>query len=151
MTKDFEYKEVVLEFTEIEGHKSRENMARIILDLLCELDIESKLISITSDTTSNNKTLVEEVETGLHDQFEEEPTLGTLCFYRQSSYIWCIAYVLNQIVKKILKTLNRGDQQLAEAALELVSSYQYLNTADSALARLQVLAIWISQTPKRKS
>jgi len=87
LTKDFEYKEVVLEFTEIEGHKSRENMARIILDLLCELDIESKLISITSDTTSNNKTLVEEVETGLHDQFEEEPTLGTLCFYRQSSYI----------------------------------------------------------------
>lgn len=57
LTEDFEYKEVVLEFTEIEGHKSGENMAKIVLDLLRELDIESKLISITGDNASNNETL----------------------------------------------------------------------------------------------
>jgi len=34
LTKDFIYKERVLEFIEIEGLKSGENMAKIVIDLL---------------------------------------------------------------------------------------------------------------------
>src|SRR5207249_1890858 len=72
-------------------------------------------------------------------------------FYGQSSYIRCIAHVLNRIVKKILETLKSGDRTSADNAIELVLKRQYINTTDSALARLRVLAIWISRSPERKS
>jgi hypothetical protein len=141
LTEDFVYKEAVLEFKEIEGAKSRENIARIVFELLHELDIESKVLSITGDNASNNETLVEEFNSSLCKYFARSPT--TLRFHRQESFIRCLAYILNLIVKKILATLKSGDCRSAEASIELVSQYRYLNTTDSALARLRVLAIWI--------
>jgi hypothetical protein len=65
LTKDFIYKERVLEFIEIEGPKSRENIAKIVIDLLQELDILYKVILITSDNASNNETLMDIVESSL--------------------------------------------------------------------------------------
>ena len=152
LTEDFIYKERVLEFAEIEGPKSRENMAGIILDLLQELDIECKVISITGDNASNNETLMDVVESGLLERFPGKDNLSnTPRFHGQTSYIRCIAHVLNRIVKSILKTLNSGDRISANEAIELVSTGQYINTTDSALARLRVLIIWISRSPERKS
>jgi hypothetical protein len=46
LTEDFVYKEVLLEFIEVEEPKSRENIGRILLELLYKLDIEYKLLSI---------------------------------------------------------------------------------------------------------
>lgn len=142
------YKEVVLEFKEIEGAKSGENMARIVSELLHELDIKCKVLSITGDNASNNETLVEELNSSLYEKFAKGP--NTLRFCGQESYIRCLAHVLNLIVKKLLVTLRSGDRRSAEASIELVSQNRYLNTTDSALARLRVLAIWISWTPERK-
>ncbi len=151
LPEDFVYKEALLEFVEIEGAKSGENMGGIVLELLHELDIECKPLSITGDNASNNETLMDEVEVGLHERFPGiDNTSNTPRFHGQSSYIRCIAHVLNRIVK-ILKTLNLGDRTSANNAIELVSNQQYINTTDSALARLRVLAIWISRSPERKS
>ncbi len=149
LTEDFVYKDAVLEFKEIEGAKSGENMARIVFELLHELDIKSKVLSITSDNTSNNETLVEEFHSSLCKHFAE--SLHAIRFHGQDSFIRCLAHVLNLIVKKILSTLKSRNRKSAEASIELVSQYRYLNTTDSALARLRVLAIWISWTPERKS
>ena len=52
LTEDFTYKEAVLEFVEIERAKTRENMGGIVLELLHKLDIECKLLSITTDSAS---------------------------------------------------------------------------------------------------
>jgi hypothetical protein len=149
LTEDFEYKEALLEYAEIEGPKSGENMGAIVLQLLDELDLERKLLSITADNASNNETLMDEVETGLLEKFIESS--NTLRFRGQDSYICCLAHVLNLIVKEILKTLKSGDRKLAEESVELILQHQYINTIDSALARLRVLAIWVSRTPERKS
>jgi hypothetical protein len=69
LTEDFIYKERVLEFTEIEGLKTRENMAAIVIDLLQELDIECKVITITGDNASNNETLMDGVESRLIERY----------------------------------------------------------------------------------
>jgi len=151
LTEDFVYKESVLEFAEIEGVKSGENISGIVLELLHELDIEYKLLSITADNTSNNETLIDSIENGLQDRFSSLDSTHTPRFHSQASYIRCLAYILNLIVKKLLKTLKSGDRTSAELAIEQVLKRRYLNTTDSALARLRVLAIWISQTPERKS
>ena len=141
LTENFEYKEALLEFIEIEGPKSGENIGGIMLDLLCELDIESKLLSITGDSVSNNKSLMSEVEVRLREWFLSIESSNTLRFCGQDSYIRCIAHVLNRIVKKLLETLKSGDCKSADASVELLLQYQYLNIQDSALARLQVLVI----------
>ena len=55
LTKNFEYKEALLKFIEIEGPKSRKNIRGIVLDLLCELDIRVnsyQLLVIVYQTTS---------------------------------------------------------------------------------------------------
>ena len=151
LTEDFEYKEALLEYAEIEGPKSGENMGAIVLQLLDELDLERKLLSITADNASNNETLIDEVETGLREQFLHTESSNALRFRGQDSYIRCLAHVLNLIVKEILKTLKLGDRKLAEESVELILQHQYINTTDSALARLRVLAIWLLRTPERKS
>jgi len=152
LAEDFVYNKAVLEFVEIKGAKTRENMGRIVLELLRELDIEYKLLSITADSASNNKTLIDTVENGLQDQFSHLDNLSnTPRFHGQASYIRCLAHVLNRIVKKLLETLKSGNRASAELAIEQVTNRQYLNTTDSALARLQVLVLWVSGTPERKS
>ena len=69
LIKDFAYKEAILEFVEIEGVKSRENIGRIVLELLYKLNIKCKLLLITRDNTLNNKTLIDEVKVSLYKQF----------------------------------------------------------------------------------
>jgi hypothetical protein len=121
--------------------------------LLCKLDIKYKLISITSDSTIFNKTLIDKVEAGLYNRFpnSSSSTTTTPRFKSQSSYIQYIVYILNQIVNKLLETLKSQNCKLAKGLIKLLSCQEYFNTTDSLLARLQVLVIWILQIPERKS
>ena len=135
------YKEVVLEFKEIKRAKSEENMAQIVSKLLYKLDIKCKVLSIISNNASNNKTLIEEINSSLYKKFARSS--NTLRFCSQESYIWCLVYVLNLIIKKLLATFRLGNCRLAKALIELVLQNRYLNTTDLVLARLRVLAIWI--------
>jgi hypothetical protein len=54
LTEDFVYREKVLEFTELHGPHSGENLAAAVEILLIELNLEHKLLSITGDNASNN-------------------------------------------------------------------------------------------------
>ncbi|OXV05588.1 hypothetical protein Egran_06644 [Elaphomyces granulatus] len=152
LSEDFIYKEAVLEFAEIEGAKTGENMGGMVLDLLQELNIETKLLSITGDNASNNETLVDTVENGLRDRFSlPDNEIDTPRFQGRASFVRCLAHILNLIVKKLLETLKSGNRASAEQSIHEVENRLYLNTTDSALARLRVLALWISWTPGRKS
>jgi hypothetical protein len=61
LTADFEYKEQVLEFAELHGAHSGENMAELLNIMLIELKIECKLLTITGDNATSNETLVSEL------------------------------------------------------------------------------------------
>ncbi|KAN0079116.1 Ribonuclease H-like domain containing protein, partial [Elaphomyces granulatus] len=161
LSEDFVYKEVVLEFAEIEGTKTGENMGGMVLDLLQELNIETKLLSITGDNASNNETLMDTTapsihhfgENGRRDRFSlSDNETNTTRFQGRANLIRCLAHILNLIVKKLLETLKSGNRASAEESIQQVDNRQYLSTtSDSALARLRVLALWISGTPGRKS
>ena len=58
ITSDFQPQHRILEFQEIEGPDTGENLASIIYKVLCELDIGTKLLSITGDNASNNLAMV---------------------------------------------------------------------------------------------
>jgi hypothetical protein len=69
LTADFEYKEQVLEFVELHGVHSGENMVEPLNKTLMELNIECKLLTITGDNAANNKTLVSELFFCLAEKF----------------------------------------------------------------------------------
>jgi hypothetical protein len=93
LSEDFVYKEAVLEFAEIEGTKTGENMGGMVLDLLQELNIETKLLSITGYNASNNETLMDTVENGLRGRFSPSDEINTTRFQGRASFIRCLAHI----------------------------------------------------------
>jgi hypothetical protein len=58
LTPDFVYREKVLDFAELRGIYSGENLATVVFNLLSELNLQKKLLVITGDNASNNEAMV---------------------------------------------------------------------------------------------
>ena len=58
LTEDFKYWERILEFTELYGPYSRENLAVVVGAILLELNLEDKLFTITNNNAINNECIV---------------------------------------------------------------------------------------------
>lgn len=153
LTSDFQYRERVLEFTEIHGIHSGENMAEVLQRLLTELRIEHKLLTITADNATNNECLLSELYLNLTEKFQATngapSDTSALRFQGADSYIRCTAHVLNLIVRDILVTLKAGDHSSAAAACDLLQESKDFGP-QSPLARLRIMALWIARTPQRK-
>ena len=72
ITPAFDKREELLEFIEIQGPHSGENLAEIVLTMLDELVIASKLVTITGDNAGNNATLCEALQTELLKTYDDE-------------------------------------------------------------------------------
>jgi hypothetical protein len=138
LSEDTVCKEAVLEFAEIEGAKTEENVGGTGLDLLQELHIESKNMSITADNVSNNETLMDAVENDLRDRFSNSGNqTNAPRFQDQANFVR-----FNLIVKKLLETLKSGNRASAEHSVIQVEHRQYL----SKYNRLCTCEITISST-----
>jgi hypothetical protein len=62
----------VLEFTELQGTHSGENLANAVENMLVELNLEHKLISITGDNAGNNEAMASELYFSLSDRSREQ-------------------------------------------------------------------------------
>lgn len=71
LTEDSQYQERVLDFTELYGVHSGENLATAVLSTLSDLDLQGKLISITGDNASNNEVMASELYLTLKDSNPE--------------------------------------------------------------------------------
>jgi hypothetical protein len=153
LTADFEYKERVLEFAELWGIHSGENMAQLVQKMLTELQIEHKLLTITADNASNNETLVSELYFNLTDKLSAAGNApadkGHLRFLGIDSYIRCLAHVLHLIASNILSELKAGDHKTANEMCDLLQENKKIGR-HSALARLRILVLWIARTPQRR-
>jgi len=153
LTADFEYKERVLEFAELWGIHSGENMAQLVQKMLTELQIEHKLLTITADNASNNETLVSELYFNLMDKLSAAGNApadkGHLRFLGIDSYIRCLAHVLHLIASNILSELKAGDHKTANEMCDLLQENKKIGR-HSALARLRILVLWIARTPQRR-
>ena len=100
LTAEFDYRQQVVEFTELKGPHSGENMAAAVEACLLELDLAPKLVSITGDNAANNETMVSD----LYHRLARIRLQGKqeLRFKGLDSYIRCLAHILNLIVKDIL-------------------------------------------------
>ncbi|KAK9369639.1 hypothetical protein V1509DRAFT_618662, partial [Lipomyces kononenkoae] len=94
VTNEFEYRERVLDFKEIYGTHSGENLADAVETTLVELGLERKLITITGDNASNNETLASELFYCLSEKLDlQEDSNDSVLLYRGlDSYIRCLAH-----------------------------------------------------------
>lgn len=154
LTSHFEYKERVLEFSEIQGEHTGENLAESVENMLVELNIESKLLSITADNASNNEALCYYLYENLCkrrdlDFNNTENQSLTLRFHGVDSFVRCLAYILNLVVKQFLSALKTGDIESAGEVCEKLNHEKDLPEL-SALARLRVLVLWLARSPLRR-
>ncbi|KAJ6001162.1 hypothetical protein N7481_001571 [Penicillium waksmanii] len=149
----FKHQERVLEFSELAGSHSRENMAEPLQKMLIEPHFEDKLLTITADNASNNETLASELYLNPLEDCNSEnymvPGKGRLRFQGIDSYIRCLARVLNLMVRDILSGMKCGDHKPAIEACDLLQGNKKIRR-QSALARIRIMARWILRTPQRR-
>ena len=159
ITPDFERREELLEFTELYGPHSGENMADILLITLQELEIAPKLLTITGDNASNNGTLCDALQTELRktyddedDEFRMKPLMR---FHGRKSFIRCLAHIINLICKDVLATLKAGSAKEAKAILDELAaqkdhSFTSTHSTKGAIVKLRLLVLWIARSPQRR-
>ncbi|KAJ5082309.1 hypothetical protein N7532_011352 [Penicillium argentinense] len=126
-----------------------ENLAIAVENMLIELSLEDKLISITGDNASNNEAMASELYFFLSDRPRVEDAMLAPLYRGLDSYIRCLAHVLNLIVKDILRNLGSGMVEGAQVACDCLQTGNSI-TDNSAIGRLRVLALWINRSPQRR-
>ncbi|KAN0070984.1 Ribonuclease H-like domain containing protein [Elaphomyces granulatus] len=150
LTTEFEYWQQVIEFTELQGPHSGENLAAAVEACLLELDLVPKLLSITGDNAGNNETMVFDLHRRLLARIELQGKRETeLHFQGLDSYIRCLGHILNLIVKDILRSLGSGSRAEADQACDSLGNGGSFAT-ESALGKLRILALWVQRSPQRR-
>jgi hypothetical protein len=127
----------VLEFTELHGPHSGENLAAAVEILLIELNLEHKLLSITGDNASNNERIALQLFQNLQKTYRADPLFCGL-----GSYIRCLAHIINLIVKGILLTLKSSNTEEAAAICDNLDNREHHSfPAIEPLAKLRILAL----------
>ena len=159
ITPAFDKREELLELIEIQGPHSGENLAEIVLAMLDELEIASKLLTITGDNAGNNGTLCEALQTELLKTYDDEDDpfrMKPLMRFRgRQSFIPCLAHVINLICKQILASLKSGSIREAKATLDELAtqkepSFTSIHTTKSAVIKIRLLILWIARSPQRR-
>jgi len=123
-----------------------ENLAEIVEKTLTEWDLEWKLLLITGDNASNNETLISELYINLTKRFDTEKSKmpdnpnSLLKFRGLDSYIRCLAYILNLIIKDILSVLKAGDNKSANETYNALQDGKTVGE-HSTIARLRILGL----------
>ena len=73
------------------------NLAKIVLDLLKQYQIEERVISITTDNASNNSTLI----SSLNDSLFTSSSLSSIALIR----IPCMAHIIQLCLKQLLSEI----------------------------------------------
>jgi hypothetical protein len=122
ISPEFEEREELLEFTDICGPHSGENLAEIVMRMLEELDVAPKLLTITGDNSANNEVLCDSLHAELlkkyddkNDQFRIRPFMR---FRGRQSFICCLAHVINLICRNVLASLRAGSEGICNRLLQ---------------------------------
>ncbi|KAJ5244537.1 hypothetical protein N7489_004633 [Penicillium chrysogenum] len=144
-----------IEFVEIEGSHSGDNLARIVATVLERFHISDKVMTITADNASNNDTLHRYLYQKLsqrYDGYLAETIIreGTMKF-THNSQVRCFAHILNLVMKTTLRSLHASSHKEACDLLDDVAkrSWKTVNAPTSPIAKLRLLVLWIARSPQR--
>lgn len=105
INKDWEYREILLGFEPLHGSHSGVNLSEVVFNLLQEHQIIDRVLSVTTDNASNNKTLIESV----HEAIEGLQSSSDVAVIQ----VPCIAHVIQLSLKSLLgkiKAIPKNDR-----------------------------------------
>lgn len=105
---EFEKREELLDFVEIQGWHSGYNLADHVQGISEELGIVEKLLTITRDNAGNNITHCDSLHAALLKEFREVgdlfPLKPFMRFRGRASFIPCLAHIIDLICKEVLRS-----------------------------------------------
>ncbi|KAJ5582500.1 hypothetical protein N7535_001120 [Penicillium sp. DV-2018c] len=93
----WDYREALLRFEHIQGSHTGANLSQTVVQLLEEHGITNRVLSVTTDNASNNKTLVDCVK----ETMESIDSSDDIAIIR----VPCIAHVIQLSLQSLLGTL----------------------------------------------
>lgn len=147
--EDYKYHERLIDFIELEGQHTGENIAKVVIDVLKSLGIASKLLSITMDNASYNDKLSVVLDDEL-EQLIKEGHIEKKKFDGTNSIIRCIAHILNLIVKSILDNLKSGTAHEVYKVFDKINNHEQKETLN-ALMKIRAIPLYVKQSLQRKN
>lgn len=138
ITKEWLYRHITLDFVELQGAHSGENMAHAVKTTLEEYGATDKLFALTSDNASNNATLV----------FHLDQILGgESTKFTSDMKISCLAHVVNLAAQDFLTIVKSGTIKDAKMICNAMSEGQSAGQL-SSIQKVRILTIHIGRSPK---
>ena len=103
ITEDWELKDTLIDFVDLSGPHSEENLCNAFVASCRELGILPKIFAITSDNATNNDSFMKYLEDICKDENIPFDATGSRCR--------CIAHIINIAVQDILKHFKAGEAQ----------------------------------------
>lgn len=117
------------------------------MNMLIELGLERKLLTITGDNASNNMTMAEV----LLESLESRLGIARPLYRGMASYIRCLAHILNLVVQDILSYLKSMTCAQADRVCDKIQRYGFdTNMDQSVLGRLSIFAVWVARSNQRR-
>lgn len=94
LDKEWEYREVLLGFEPLSGTHSGVNLGKIVLQILQKHQITDRVLAVTTDNASNNKTLITAINDSIHElQLKTDSTI---------IQVPCLAHVIQLSLVELL-------------------------------------------------
>ena len=94
---NWNYRELLLGFEPLSGKHSGVNLGTVLLELLQKHEIADRILTVTTDNTSNNNTLIESIQ----DSIEYLELGSDIPIIR----VLCLAYVIQLSLNKLLSQI----------------------------------------------
>lgn len=142
LDQHWEYRQVLLGFELLEGPHTGENLGLVLCDVLTKHQISDRIMAITTDNASNNKTMFDKIQ-------REYPGLSLV-------HIPCMAHViqlsLNELLHGIKAKPTNDTVDTVWTEEHKKASMQRSRKGDIAntLYKVRNLAIYINASPQRR-
>ncbi|CAB5200416.1 unnamed protein product [Rhizophagus irregularis] len=111
---DWDLKDILVNFVDLSGPHSGENLANVFTKCLQDKKILTKILAIMTDNAANNDTFFKE--------FKKVCNENRIDFHHKRNHVRCVAHIMNLAVQEILKHIKAGEAQDEDSILENLSS-----------------------------
>ncbi|KAJ5742120.1 hypothetical protein N7533_011529 [Penicillium manginii] len=148
LDQEWEYREVLLGFEPISGSHTGVNLGRVVLQILEKHQIADRILAVTTDNASNNKTLIAAVNDSTKTlQQETDSTIVQ---------VPCLAHVIQLSLTDLLGKIkaapknNNTETEWSEDRVHSLRARQQKHEIADTLNKVRGLAVYINGSPQRK-
>ncbi|GBC48852.2 zinc finger BED domain-containing protein RICESLEEPER 2-like [Rhizophagus irregularis DAOM 181602=DAOM 197198] len=137
ITKDWRLQDKLLDFIDLSGLHSGENLCNAFVKSCHEFRILAKVFAVISDNASNNITFMKHLEDVCHKE--------NIFFNAINSHCRCLAHIINLVVQEILKQLKAGEAQTED---DIMNNMDATINAGEIIPKLRRLVVKIRLSPQ---